>query len=392
MGKVNYIKLGDACKFINGDRGINYPKVDEFVQQGIPFINTGHIEKNKIIFSDMNYITQEKYSALSSGKVSKGDVVYCLRGSLGKHAIVEIDLGAIASSLVILKPNHNLVISKYLLYVLDSKDIEIQQLKANNGSSQPNLSASSVKEFIIPLPNMDIQKKIVTILDKAQSLIDKRKEQIEACDELVKSLFYEMFGDPVKNDKGWKISRLDELGRLERGKSKHRPRNAPELLNGPYPLIQTGDVSNAGLYITNYTSTYSEVGLKQSKMWPSGTLCITIAANIAKTAILTFDACFPDSVVGFTENESSNKMFIQIWMTFLQQMLEETAPESAQKNINLKILNELSVITPPLSLQNKFAAQVEKIEQQKKLLEQSFKELENNFNSLMQRAFKGELF
>ena len=105
--------------------------------------------------------------------------------------------------------------------------------------------------------------------------------------------FVELFGDPVSNSYGLPEATLPELGEFGRGVSKHRPRNDPKLLGGEYPLIQTGDIANAGLYITSYNSTYSELGLKQSKMWDKGTLCITIAANIAKTSILEFDACFP---------------------------------------------------------------------------------------------------
>ncbi len=381
------VKLGNLYKITSG--GTPNRRKSEFYDGGdIPWIKTGDLKQQNLVESS-EYITKLGVEKSSAKNFPKNTVLIAMYGAtIGACSILRID-ATTNQACAAFTPIKE-VLPEYLYYFFKVNRSMIINLGV--GGAQPNISISILKEIEILLPEIAIQENIVKILDKAQSLIDKRKEQIEACDELVKSLFYEMFGDPVKNDKGWKISRLDELGRLERGKSKHRPRNAPELLNGPYPLIQTGDVSNAGLYITNYTTTYSEVGLKQSKMWPSGTLCITIAANIAKTAILTFDACFPDSVVGFTENESSNKMFIQIWMTFLQQMLEETAPESAQKNINLKILNELSVITPPLPLQNKFAAQVEKIEQQKNLLEQSLKELENNFNSLMQRAFKGELF
>ena len=125
-------------------------------------------------------------------------------------------------------------------------------------------------------------------------------------EDFLRSAFLEMFGDPVTNPKGWPLIKFSEIGELDRGKSQHRPRNAPELLGGPYPLIQTGDVANSGGYIRSYKSTYSEIGLKQSRMWPKGTLCITIAANIAKTGILTFDACFPDSVVGFSPNKKTN--------------------------------------------------------------------------------------
>ena len=103
----------------------------------------------------------------------------------------------------------------------------------------------------------------------------------------------------------WDEKSLDELGSVGRGKSKHRPRDAEHLYGGPYPFIQTGDVKHAELYIKSYSQTYSEAGLAQSKLWPAGTLCITIAANIADTAILGLDACFPDSVLGFIANEEN---------------------------------------------------------------------------------------
>mgnify|MGYP003301165685 CR=1 FL=1 len=117
----------------------------------------------------------------------------------------------------------------------------------------------------------------------------------------------------VNNTKDLPVLTLPELGEFGRGVSKHRPRNAPELLGGKYPLIQTGEVANSNLYITEYENTYSELGFKQSKLWQKGTLCITIAANIAKTAILTFDACFPDSVVGFKANDKTNNIFIHYY-------------------------------------------------------------------------------
>jgi type I restriction enzyme S subunit len=174
-----------------------------------------------------------------------------------------------------------------------------------------------------------------------------------------------MFGDPVLNSKGWNLYKFPELGDFGRGVSKHRPRNATDLLNGSYPLIQTGDVSNSGLYIKTYNSTYSELGLKQSKMWPKGTLCITIAANIAQTGILNFDACFPDSIVGFNPNDKVKSIFIHYWFSFLQKIIDSKATQVAQKNINLQILSELDVIVPPIELQNKFAQIVEQIDKQK---------------------------
>jgi type I restriction enzyme S subunit len=200
-----------------------------------------------------------------------------------------------------------------------------------------------------------------------------------------------MFGDPVTNPKGWGVSPFGSLGKLNRGKSKHRPRNDPSLLGGKYPLIQTGDVANSKGVIKKYTQTYSDKGLAQSRMWPAGTLCITIAANIAQTGILTFDSCFPDSIVGFKPNNRVTTEYIQAWLGFLQPLLEDLAPQSAQKNINLQMLRELDVPVPPIDLQSKFSEFVERIGNNSRNYEKSEAVMDNLFNSLLQKAFRGEL-
>ena len=250
-----------------------------------------------------------------------------------------------------------------------------------------HLSAKELNKVRVPLPPMEEQRKIAAQLDKVSDLIAKRQAQLDKLDLLVKAKFVEMFGDPVRNSMEWPTSTLCELGEFGRGVSKHRPRNDPKLLGGKYPLIQTGEVANAELYIVSYSSTYSELGFQQSKMWKSGTLCITIAANIAKTAILTFDACFPDSVVGFLANEKTNNIFIHYWFSFFLIILEAQAPESAQKNINLKILSELNVIVPPITTQNQFAAFVGQIEKTKSSINHSLEKLETMKKTLMQEYF-----
>ncbi|WP_219599931.1 restriction endonuclease subunit S, partial [Vibrio parahaemolyticus] len=209
--------------------------------------------------------------------------------------------GAIASSLVIIRANEKVHID-YLKHYLGSFLCQREIQAYENGAAQPNLSATDLKNFEIPLPPLAEQKRIAAILDKADAIRQKRKQAIELADEFLRSVFLDMFGDPVTNPKGWEVEKFGNVGSLDRGKSKHRPRNDPKLLGGLHPLVQTGDVANSKGYLRSYTSTYSDFGLAQSKKWPAGTLCITIAANIAKTGILTFDACFPDSVVGFTPN------------------------------------------------------------------------------------------
>lgn len=260
------------------------------------------------------------------------------------------------------------------------------------GATIPHIDRRTLDNLKIPEISISDQLHIANILSQAENLIAQRKESIRLLDEFLKSTFLEMFGDPVRNDNRWEQVLLSKLGSLDRGVSKNRPRNSPELLGGEYPLIQTGDIANAGLYINKYTQSYSELGMRQSKMWKRGTLCITIAANIGKTSILNFDSCFPDSIVGFKTNEKdANTIFVYFLFSFLQKILEKNAPQAAQKNINLEILRNLPVPKPPIELQTQFAQIVESTEVIKAQYQISLQELESLYGSLSQRAFKGEL-
>lgn len=263
--------------------------------------------------------------------------------------------------------------------------------RLNRAAAIPGLNRSDAYRQRLLLPSPAEQKRIAEILDAADALRAKRRETITQLDTFLQSTFIEMFGNPVTNPMGWDINPLGCMGSLDRGVSKHRPRNEPSLLGGEYPLIQTGDVSNSGGYIREYSSTYSEIGLKQSKMWSSGTLCITIAASIANTGILTFDACFPDSVVGFKSEKQGRAEYVQGLFWFFREILDRRAPQVAQKNINLKILRELPVPLPPDDLICHFATVVESVEQQKARMRAHLAELDALFASLQHRAFNGEL-
>ena len=281
-----------------------------------------------------------------------------------------------------LLPKDN-VLPEYLYYVVSYMHLE----KYFTGATIPHIYFKDYKSEEFNLYSVDKQKQIVNTLGKCVAVIESRKRELQLLDTFIKARFVELFGDPVSNSYGLPEATLPDLGEFGRGVSKHRPRNDIKLLGGKYPLIQTGDVANAGLYITSYSSTYSELGLKQSKMWDKGTLCITIAANIAKTAILEFDACFPDSVVGFIANERTNNIFVHYWFSFFQAILESQAPESAQKNINLKILSELKVIVPEKRKQDQFASFVKLTDKSKVAVQKALDEAQLLFDSLMQEYF-----
>lgn len=155
----------------------------------------------------------------------------------------------------------------------------------------------------------------------------------------------------------WNYVALNELGSISRGKSKHRPRNDKTLFGGKYPFIQTADVKTAGLYLTEYNETYSDKGLAQSKLWPAGTLCITIAANIADTTILGIDACFPDSVMGFIPYEGvSNVKFVKYAFDILQRDCKKISQGTAQDNLSWKKLSTINFPAPNIEIQDKIAS------------------------------------
>lgn len=191
--------LGEVCDFENGDRGKNYPNRNEYVEAGVPWINTGHIQPDGTLSeSEMNFITEEKFTSLRSGKIQVGDLVYCLRGAtLGKTALVEpLTVGAVASSLVILRPKNSLD-SRFLYYYLSSP-IGREAIKTyENGAAQPNLGAKSVAKFRINLPCISVQKEIALKFDdirrETQRLESIYQKKLAALDDLKKSLLHQAF-------------------------------------------------------------------------------------------------------------------------------------------------------------------------------------------------------
>ena len=154
---------------------------------------------------------------------------------------------------------------------------------------------------------------------------------------------------------GWFFKNLEDIASVERGKFSARPRNDPKYYGGPIPFVQTGDIARAGTYLTSYTQTLNQDGLKVSRLFPSGTILITIAANIGDLALTSFDVACPDSLVAIQTNQNTDTVWLYFYLTTCKQELEGKATQNAQKNINLQVLKPLQILTPPLSEQNKIA-------------------------------------
>ena len=367
------ITIGDSCEVLNGYAF----KSEKYTSSGIRVIRIANVQKG-YIEDDSPVFYQTADVDLNKYMLRENDLLVSLTGNVGRTALLTKDMlpAVLNQRVACLRLKTNKITRGFLFHLLNSDYFESKCIQSSQGVAQKNLSTEWLKSYDLPLYSLSKQNEITKILDNLRNTIILKEQEINKFDELIKARFIEMFGDPVSNSKHLPLKTLPQLGTFGRGVSKYRPRNAPELLNGPYPLIQTGDIANSELYIKNYNNTYSEVGLKQSKMWDKGTLCITIAANIAKTAILQFDACFPDSVVGFNGNNLTDNIFVHYWFSFFQEILENQAPESAQKNINLKILSELQIITPDIIEQNQFVNFVRQVDKSRFDIKKSITELE----------------
>ena|SRR5690554_4262976 len=261
-------RLKNICEIKNGYAF----KSTEFKSDGTPLIRISSFNNGPVYFDDNTaYVDNNFLRTKDNFKVEKGDVLIALSGATtGKYGLYTKDEPSLLNQRIgLVKSGKSKSLDdKYFYYYLSILQKEV--LRKAGGAAQPNISTKAIGELKIPLPPLPTQKKIAAILDAADAYRQKTKALFKKYDELTQSLFLDMFGDPVVNEKGWEKVKFSEVGKLDRGKSKHRPRNAPELLGGEHPLIQTGDIANCGVYLTKYKSTYSDLGLKQSKKWPKG--------------------------------------------------------------------------------------------------------------------------
>ena len=390
------VKLGDVSKLINGDRGKNYPSQADITEEGeIPFVNAGHLNGREIDFSEMNYISQDKYDNLRSGKFQEGDILYCLRGSLGKKAIVSNDVnGAIASSLVIIRPDKEKVDCEYLMFALDSPAIKEQLVKANNGSSQPNLSASSVREYQVELPNISVQKEVVEKLIKVRNIIDCRRKELQLLDSLIKARFVEMFGNPVINEKRWRQKSLGEIT------TKIGSGATPKGGKGAYQeegitLIRSMNVHN-GLFEYKELAHISDeqaTKLDNVVIEENDVLLNITGASVARSCVV------PSKILPARVNqhvciirckkcinpEFLNKLLID---DNYQDLLWSIAGAGATREaITKQQVENLQIIMPPIELQIEFMRFCNQVNKSKFAVQKTLEQTQTLFDSLMQKYF-----
>jgi type I restriction enzyme S subunit len=391
-------KLGEVCRvFDDGD----WIESKDQSLSGIRLIQTGNIGlgafKNRE--GKARFISETTFKRLHCNEIFKGDVLISrLPDPIGRSCTIpktsERMITAVDCTILRFKPEE--VISNYFNYYSQSakyfNDIE----KETSGTTRKRISRKKLGDIEITYPNITEQKRIVKILDQVFENIEKARQNTEKNLQNSKELF-ESYLQSVFAKNNWEKKTLKEIAiTFGRGKSKHRPRNDKKLYNGKYPFIQTGDIRNSDHLITNYSQTYNEIGLKQSKLWPKGTVCITIAANIAETGILDFDACFPDSVIGIVVNPKiANSGFVEYLLGSFKIQIQAKGKGSAQANINMATFENQFFPFPEVSEQMAIVKKLDNLSEQTKKLEESYKQklllLDELKKSVLAKAFSGNL-
>lgn len=392
-------RLGElASTFADGD----WIESKDQSSEGIRLIQTGNVGNG--FFKDKGeksrYISEQTFKRLKCTEIFESDVLVSrLPDPVGRACILpDTDEKMItAVDCTIIRFNQSLIMPEWFLYYSISNAYQSEIQKQVTGATRQRISRKNLSYIPIPLPSLPEQRKIVTVLDKCFSAIDKVKAYAEQNIKNAKELFESYLQGGFEKGAGWETRKLKDVALVfGRGKSKHRPRNWEGLYGGDYPFIQTGEVRNANKYVTEYSQTYNEVGLAQSKLWKKGTICITIAANIAETAILGFDACIPDSIIGFHVNPKKAHLdFTYYLLQYFKAELQKLGKGSAQDNINLGTFENQFFPFPPLKEQESIVRQLDTLrcetQKSESVYRQKIADLEELKKSVLQKAFSGEL-
>lgn len=363
---------------------------EEMVECGVKVYGQENVISNDWTVGERR-IAQSKFRALSSCELEPGDLVVSMMGTAGKCAVfpATAERGIMDSHLLRVQPNLDLVDRDYFAVALQADNVVGRQVAAmSHGSIMAGLSSQIVKRFKIPLPPLEEQPQIVVVLRALYTAIHETEAIIAKLKAIKQGLLHDLLTRGIDANgelrpphaeaphlykqsplgwipKDWSMQPLGYMAEVSRGKFTHRPRNDPRFYGGKHPFIQTGDVAAAeGEYVSTFSQTLSDRGTSVSQEFPAGTIAITIAANIADTAILAIPMFFPDSVVGAVVHDAHSVRFVELSIRKAKRGLDARAPQSAQKNINLQDLRPLLLAVPAREEQDAIAMRYEALQSQ----------------------------
>lgn len=382
-----YKKLGEVCEILNGFAF----KSNKYVKQGIRVMRITNVQKGLIVDDDPKFYPFDEESSIKQYLLNKGDLLMSLTGNVGRVGLLQQSFlpAALNQRVACLRLSISKLQLEYLFHFLNSERFEKDCVFNASGIAQKNLSTEWLKKYIIPIPPLSEQQRIVEELDLLSSIIEKKKAQQKELDSLAQSIFYDMFGDPVTNEKGWEVKKLGEEFEVSSGGTPSTSKSE-YWDNGNISWIGSNMCQNQVLH-KNDGKFITKEGLEHSsaKLYLKGYVLVAlVGATIGKVALLDFDTTTNQNIAGI--NVPNKKDYTSFFIFYLIQSLYylfENIGEGKFKMANLSFIRALPIISPPLPLQQQFAEKIEAIEHQKEMIKQSIKEVETLFNSRMDYYF-----
>ncbi|WP_321422674.1 restriction endonuclease subunit S [uncultured Methanobacterium sp.] len=393
--ELSKIKLSGILDTIeNGNR----PKGGiKDLDEGVPSLGGEHLTKlGGFNFKKLRLVSQEYYYSLKRGKIKQNDVLIVKDGATtGKVSFVDEDFpfqeAAVNEHVFILRGKKDLIHPKFLFYHIFSPFGQLQIMKNFRGAAIGGINTQFVKNYYIYLPSLKNQMKIVEIMEKAEKLKEWRAEADGLADEYLKSVFLEMFGDPVKNKKGWKRAKLSELGTWKSGGTPSRQRK--EFFTGEIPWYTSGELNNTHISDSIENITEQAIENSNAKLIKPNSLLLGMydTAALKSSITTTYSSCNQAIAYSELENKNSNIIYVYYAIQIGRKFFMSRQRGIRQKNLNLTMVKDTEIPLPHLELQNQFAEIVQQVETLKSYQSKSKQEIDNLFNTLMQKAFKGEL-
>ena len=385
---TEYVRLGDVCDISAGQGA---PQGDDMYCKvgGKPFIKAGNLEwlSSGGALDAIQHVSDEVVKSHKLHLYPKGSIVFAKSGMSCKKSFVYIlDKDCyIVSHLACLTPKK--IRSDFLKYYLQAHPPS--ELIKNE--SYPSIKLSDISEIQLPLPSLEEQKRIAAALDKMSSVIAKRKRQIALLDEAAKSLFVEMFGDPVENPMGWDtVTVVDVCESIVGGGTPSKSHD--EYYKGDIPWVTPKDMKS--IIISDSKDHITEEAIQNSttKLVPKDTVLMVVRSGILKhtlpVAITSRDVTLNQDMKAYITNEKTSPLYLLYFFKTMERKLLHKVKGTTADNLDFGMLKKLPYPLPPLDLQNLFAARIEALEAQRASCERGLKQMETAFAAMMQEYFE----
>jgi Restriction endonuclease S subunits len=378
--------LGDVGTFRTG--GTPPRSNPEFFQGNIPWITTVALGKRVIDETDaIEFISEEALKKSSTKLIKAKSIMIGIRVGVGKTSINAVDMATNQDIVSIEDINEETFYKPYLMYFLNSCSKLFSSKK--RGATIQGIITDDLKNLMVPIPPMDVQIIISSSLDSISELLYLQKQQLDELDQLIKSVFYEMFGDPVANEKGWEIKSIGSVFQVETGATPSRG-NYKYYEDATIPWVKTGEIEQG--YIFNTDEMISQLAIQETncKLFPQNTVLIAMygqGKTRGRAGLLKISAATNQACAAILPSESFNAEFLYRYLSINYETLRALGRGGNQENLNLSMIRDFKLISPPLSMQNNFTDIVSQIESQKSLVKQSIDETQRLFDSLMSKYF-----